>query len=100
LWLEDYRKVTGRKALGSQAALGQFRARMEDGYTLDELRAASRGAHSDEFLRVNGYDRPETILAASKIGRYIGLGRGAEKADEGEARRRALERKRADHEPD
>ena len=74
-WLEHYRETTGRKSVrGSTPARKAFRARRQEGRTLDELKAATVGCHGDDFCRSKGYDVPETILRASKVERYIALG--------------------------
>lgn len=73
-WLADYHEVTGKRSVtGSKPARREFNARVRDGYSLDALKAATRGCHSDEFCRTNGHDIPETILRASKVERYIAL---------------------------
>lgn len=73
-WLGDYRVVTGRESIrGSKPARTAFDARIKDGYSLDDLKLATRGCHGDQFCRDNGHDVPETILRASKIERYIAL---------------------------
>lgn len=75
-WLSDFHQVTARtQVTGSQPAVRQFRARREEGKTLEDLKLATRGCHSDEFCRDHGFDVPETILRARNITRYIELGR-------------------------
>lgn len=74
-WLAHYRSVTGRSTVkGSKPARREFNARLED-YSLADLKLATVGCHGDEYCRRNGYDVPETILRASKVTRYIELGR-------------------------
>lgn len=75
-WLDDYRQVTGRRARGSQSAQRAFRARRREGWTLEELKLATRGCYATDFCRSNGYDVPETILRASKVEKYVLRGRG------------------------
>lgn len=73
-WLQDYREVTGRDSVrGSKPARTAFDARTRDGYSLNDLKLATRGCHGDQFCRDNGHDVPETILRASKVERYIAL---------------------------
>jgi hypothetical protein len=79
-WLEHYRETTGRPVRGSKPARKQFAARLDDGYTLDDLKLATVGCHGDKFCRDNAFDVPETILRASKITRYIELGRNSDSA--------------------
>lgn len=74
-WMGKYREITGRKTKGSNAAQTAFGARLRDGYGIEELILAIRGAHADDFMRKNGYDVPETILRPSKVDRYITLAR-------------------------
>lgn len=78
-WLEHYRETTGRTSVrGSKGAREAFGARRDEGRTLEDLKTATVGAHSDDYLRRNGYDTPDTILRASKVERYIVLGREAD----------------------
>ena len=75
-WLADYREVTGRtKMRGSQSAKVIFIARLAEGYSLDDLKLATRGAHGDDWMRVRGLDVPVTILRPKNIDRYIELAR-------------------------
>lgn len=74
-WLDHYRATTGRNVRGSQAAIKAYGARRADGYTADDLKLATIGAHGDKFLRDNCHDVPDTILRPSKVARYIELGR-------------------------
>ncbi len=73
-WLEHYQQITGRATVtGSKSARQAFKARRKEGRSLDDLKAATVGCHSDEFCRTGGHDVPETILRASKVERYIAL---------------------------
>jgi len=77
-WLAHYHETTGRTAVeGSEEAKRAFKARREDGRTVEELMEATVGCHGDERLREQSFDRPETILRASKFERYIELARKA-----------------------
>jgi hypothetical protein len=86
-WIEHFRDTTGRKhTTGSAEARRFFSARRSEGKTVEELKLATIGCHSNERLRSEGFDRPETILRDSKHQRYIELGRavnamGAERVD-------------------
>lgn len=81
-WIEHYKATTGQKQTrGSSPARKAFGARLDDGYSLEDLKLATVGAHSDEFLRKNGHVVPDTILRASKVDRYIQMGREADKDD-------------------
>lgn len=87
-YLEHYKETTGREVRGSSAARSSFDARLKDGYTVEELKLATEGAWADEFLRENGHVVPETLLRASKVGRYVQMGqdRSKPKGDPGLAR--------------
>lgn len=80
-WLEHCRSTTGRQVRGSAKARRHFNARRAEGFSLDDLKRATVGAHADDHLRENGYDRPETILQESKVERYIALADQAVKPD-------------------
>ena len=89
-WLDHYRTTTGRQVRGSKPAKDAFRARVKDGYSLDELKLATVGCHGDKWCREHGHDVPETILRASKINRYIELAKQGP-ADEHPADKRIRE---------
>jgi hypothetical protein len=76
-WLEHYNATTDSRATGSKAARGAFNARRREGRSLDDLKLATVGCHSDAYNREHGHDVPETILRESKVERYIRLGRKA-----------------------
>lgn len=77
-WLAHFHETTGRTAVeGSEEAKRFFKARREEGRSVEELMEATIGCHGDERLREQGFDRPETILRASKFERYIELARKA-----------------------
>lgn len=81
-WLAHFHATTGRTSMrGSAEAQRFFAARRREGVTLEELKAATVGCHSDLHLRQRGYDRPETILRESNIGRYIELAKDAKTKD-------------------
>lgn len=76
-WLKHYQATTGKTNVrGSKPARDAFASRRRDGYSTDDLKLATVGCHGDDFCRENGHDVPETILRASKVTRYIELGRG------------------------
>ncbi len=79
-WLLDHSVVTGRKPpkAGTQARdalAGMFRARVSEGYSLAELKLATRAAHANEFRRTNGHDKPESVLRPTKVHGLIEDGR-------------------------
>lgn len=79
-WLLDHSVVTGRKPpkAGTQARdalAGMFRARVGEGYSLAELKLATRAAHANEFRRTNGHDKPESVLRPTKVHGLIEDGR-------------------------
>jgi hypothetical protein len=103
-WLEHYRQITGRATVtGSKSARQAFKARRKEGRSLDDLKAATVGCHSDEFCRTRGHDVPETILRASKVERYIALSveppksgsAGVDRANEFAERAKSLRAKEA-----
>lgn len=80
-WLEHFKSVTAQdKTRGSAPARKSFNARVAEGYSVEELKLATIGCHSDDFLRENGHVVPVTILRASKVDRYIQMGRAAKSA--------------------
>ena len=93
-WLEHYRQTTGRSSVqGSKPAREAFVARRKEGRSLDDLKFATVGCHGNTYNREHGHDVPETILRASKVERYIQLGRNgnAPAPDEHPADRRLRE---------
>jgi hypothetical protein len=75
-WLEHYKTTTGKTSVrGSKPARDAFAARLAEGRSLDDLKLATVGCHGDSFCREGGHDIPETILRASKVERYVELGR-------------------------
>jgi hypothetical protein len=76
-WLQHYVEVTGYTGTtGSKPARESFTARRREGLSLEELKLATVGCHSDDFNREHHHDVPETILRASKVTRYIKLASG------------------------
>lgn len=76
-WLAHFQQVTGKTSTtGSASARRSFNARRAAGKSLAELKLATVGCHSDEHLRSQGFNRPETILQDSKVERYIELAKG------------------------
>jgi hypothetical protein len=76
-WLAHFQQVTGKTSTtGSESARRSFNARRAAGKSLAELKLATVGCHSDEHLRSQGFNRPETILQDSKVERYIELAKG------------------------
>lgn len=74
-WIQHFVATTGkRNTTGSKEARRFFNARRAEGKSLEILKQATVGAHSDEHLRSNGFNRPETILRDSNVERYIELG--------------------------
>jgi hypothetical protein len=77
-WLDHFQEVTGKTSTtGSATARRNFNARRAEGRSLADLKLATIGCHSDEHLRKQGFNRPETILQDSKVERYIDLARSA-----------------------
>lgn len=81
-WLAHFHEITGRTATtGSDEAKRAFKARRDEGRSVEELMEATVGCHSEDRLREKGLDRPETILRGSKFQRYIELARQAQAAN-------------------
>lgn len=87
-WMGYHSRVTtllvlkaGTKARAHVAAM--FAARLEEGYTVDELRAAVRGAYVDDYRREHGYVGAESVLRPTKIGQLIARGRDVPEPGEG-----------------
>lgn len=75
-WLAHFHEVTGRTSMrGSKTARGYFAARIREGHTLEDLKAATVGCQSDQWRVDNGHNKPETILAASNVEGYISQAR-------------------------
>lgn len=92
VWLKHYVATTGYAGIrGSKAAREQFTARRKEGWSVEDLELATVGCHGDDFCRSNGHDVPETILRASKVERYIKLGRTGGARTEHKADRRVRE---------
>jgi hypothetical protein len=92
-WLAHFHETTGRTSIeGSKEAKDAFKARREEGRAVEELMEATAGCHGDERLRANAFDRPETILRASKFERYIQLARQRKSGSNGQPDRSAYEK--------
>jgi hypothetical protein len=79
-WLTDHTTTTGhtppREGTQARAALlSAFSARLDEGYTLNELKLATRGARADDYRREHGYDRAESVLRPRKVHDLIERGR-------------------------
>lgn len=78
-WLADHERVTGhsppRAGTKAREALeASYYARHSEGWTAEELRIATRGAHEDGFRRENGYDVADSVLRPTKVGRLVARG--------------------------
>jgi len=89
-WLSDHAQVTsmtppraGTKALGEIAS--RFRGLIEEGYSLEELKLATRGAYANEHRRANGYIGAENVLRPTKIHGLIENGRRARNGELGKS---------------
>lgn len=75
VWLAHYHEVTGRTSVtGSKTAKSSFKARRQEGKTVEQLKLATVGCHSDPWRREKGHDIPETILRVSNVEGYISQG--------------------------
>lgn len=71
-WLLDHAVVTGREppkagTKARQALVRTFAARRGEGYSLPDLKLATRGAHQDDYRREHNYDRAESVLRPTKV---------------------------------
>lgn len=79
-WLAHHSELTGhqppRTGTKARAALeASYRARRAEGYSEEDLRTATYGAHTDNYRRENGYDVAESVLRPTKIQALINRGR-------------------------
>jgi hypothetical protein len=82
-WLEHYVATTGYTGTtGSKSARESFAARRREGLTLEELKLATVGCHSDPFNREHHHDVPDTILRVSKVTRYVKMAIAAKQPSE------------------
>ncbi len=66
---------TGTKA--RQARLAEFTARREEGWSLDDLKAATIGAFTDSYRREHGHYDLESVLRPTKVDKLVSKGRRA-----------------------
>ena len=81
-WLADHEAVTGlpQPKVGTKARrarLAEFSARRSEGWSLDDLKAATLGAFTDQWRRERGHYDPESVLRPTKVDKLVGKGRGA-----------------------
>lgn len=79
-WLGDHETVTGhsppKPGTKARASLAEsFGARLAEGYSLDELKLATVGAHEDPHRRENGYDTADSVLRPTKVASLIAKGK-------------------------
>lgn len=79
-WLEHHEHVTGHRpskptTKAYKATLESYGARLAEGWTQDDLRAATVGAYSDDFRREKGYDTVTSILRPTMVGDLVARGR-------------------------
>lgn len=79
-WLGHYEQTTGHPLPGRatkafHAVTAGYSARRTEGYTADDLKLATVGAHADRYRRENGYDVAESILRPTKIAALIAQGK-------------------------
>lgn len=78
-WLEHCRATTGRGGLkGSKADRQRFNARLDEGFTLEELKLATVGVQSRAWHVRQGYNVPKTILNGNAR-TYVEWGRDHER---------------------
>lgn len=79
-WLQHHQQITNHEppktgSRGRAALAESFHARRGEGYTLDDLKLATVGAHQDPYRRDNGYDTAESILRPTKVAGLVAKGR-------------------------
>lgn len=87
-WLLDHESVTGHQpprqgTKARQHVAESFSARRAEGYSLDDLKSATIGAHEDPYRRENGYDTVDSVLRPTKIATLIAKGRMRSKPAKG-----------------
>ena len=79
-WLAHYEQTTGHQLPGRgtkafHSITAGYRARRDEGYSADDLKLATVGAHADDYRREHGYDVAESILRPTKIAALIAKGK-------------------------
>lgn len=79
-WLLHYEQTTGhqlpaRTTKAFKSIVETYGARRAEGHSAADLKAATVGAHADEYRREHGYDTAESILRPTKVGALIAKGR-------------------------
>jgi len=88
-WLKHYREITGRTSVrGSETAQKAFAARRKQ-WSLEELKQATVGCHSDPWRVEHAHDVPDTILRAKNVEGYIQAGRTPKAVNDPTARQNA-----------
>lgn len=87
-WLTDHQAITGHKpspptTQAYKDVVASYAARRAEGWTLDQLKAATRGAYNDEYRREHGYTTATSVLRPKKIGDLVA--RGEAKAPKGKS---------------
>lgn len=79
-WAQQYEQTTGhalpaRTTKAFKSVAESYAARRSEGYSVDDLKLATVGAHADDYRRENGYDVAESILRPTKIAALIAKGK-------------------------
>lgn len=79
-WAAHYQVTTehdlpARTTKAFRSVVTSYDARRNEGYTPDDLKLATAGAHGDSYRRENGYDVAESILRPTKIAALIAQGK-------------------------
>lgn len=85
-FLLDHHNVTGHAIPGistrrRREIAASYAARLDEGFSPDDMKLATRGAHSDDYRRERGYDTLESVLRPTKIGALVDKGRRAASAE-------------------
>lgn len=82
-WLADHQRVTGHVPPATttkayRTLLEQHHARRAEGWTAEQIKLATRGAHADDHRRKNGYDTADSVLRPTKIAALVNRGQKVE----------------------
>lgn len=92
--MQHYHRVTGRATVkGSTEAKELFKARRKE-WSVEELKQATVGCHSDPWRVEKAHDVPVTILRGKNVEGYIAAASNPKKEKGSEYRDRLLEMQR------
>lgn len=73
VFISEFQKLTGRKFRMVGKALQQFKARIKDGYTYNDILQATKNAMQEQYHRDNNFNNltPEFITRTDKLEKYL-----------------------------